>query len=147
MNYEITAQVVLETPPAGVDYGIQKGSGSKYETILKQRSVNKDLLFEFTITVKAGKENAFDFAGPVVQGKAGERFVYIDIGTYAGQPDAAWDRRLKIPLYGIADAAIKKVIADPAMILTTTVAGIGKDGGPNCGTVKPFSGWQLAKRK
>ncbi|MDP4263249.1 MAG: DUF5990 family protein [Bacteroidota bacterium] len=31
-------------------------------------------------------------------------------------------------------------------MLETNVAGTDKDGGPNCGTVKPFDGWKLATR-
>ena len=37
-----------------------------------------------------------------VQGKAGERFVYLDIGRAAGQHDTEWSRRLKVPLRGIS---------------------------------------------
>ena len=35
MNQEIPIRIILENPPPGVDFGIQKESGSKYETILK----------------------------------------------------------------------------------------------------------------
>jgi hypothetical protein len=140
----ITFQVILQTPPAGVDYGIQKGSGNSYETIQKQRSTGKDLQFEFSITVKTGKDNAPDFSGAIVQGKRGERFIYIDIGTYAGQQDSIWGRRLKIPLTAITAGSIKKLLADTGLKLVSKVQGTGKDGGPNCATVKPFDGWHLS---
>ena len=35
MNQEIPIRIILENPPPGVDFGIQKERGSKYETILK----------------------------------------------------------------------------------------------------------------
>ncbi|MGC4102201.1 DUF5990 family protein [Ferruginibacter sp.] len=143
--FTISLRIILQSPPAATDYAVQKGSGNQYETLLKQRSVGKDLLFDFTITAKTGKDKTLDFAGPIVQGKAGERFVYIDIGTYAGQENAAWARRLKIPLSGITDAMIKKLATDNSLQLQTKVPGVGKDGGPNCATVKPFAGWQLSK--
>jgi Family of unknown function (DUF5990) len=102
MERELALRIVLVKPPAGVDFGLQKGRGSAYETIQKQRSQTKDLCFEFTVRVKAGSKAAMPtFLGPLVQGPPGERFVYIDIGTYAGQTDSRWSRRLKIPLRDI----------------------------------------------
>ena len=41
MNQELTLKIVLENPPSGVDFGLQKGSGNKYETIQIQRSSDK----------------------------------------------------------------------------------------------------------
>jgi len=144
MNQEISLKIILESPPAGVGFGIQKGSGNNYETIEKQRSDGKDLQFEFTITVKWNKDGTPNFSGPIVQGPAGERFIYIDIGTYAGEAGSLWGRRLKIPLRGITTGTINKLLNDPALKLETKVPGTGKDGGPNCATVKPFSGWYVS---
>ena len=143
---ELTLKIVLENPPAGVDFGLQKGRGSKYETIQKQRSNNNNLEFEFPITVKLDKDSLPDFLGICVQGTPPDRFVYIDIGTYAGQEDTPWSRRLKIPLKGIT-SMIENVPADSNMILETRVPGTGRDMGPNCGTVKPFNGWHLVQRR
>ena len=98
MEGELTLRIVLEKPPADVDFGLQKGRGSDYETIQKQRSQAKDLSFEFIVRVKANRNNSPVFLGSFVQGPAGDRFVYIDIGTYAGQTETGWSRRLKIPL-------------------------------------------------
>src|SRR5688500_18497282 len=102
MERDIAMRIILEKPLAGVDFGVQKGRGNDYETIQKQRSNGKDLSFEFTVRVKPGnKDGSPNFLGPIVQGPTGERFVYIDIGTYAGQTGTGWSRRLKIPLRGI----------------------------------------------
>jgi hypothetical protein len=79
-----------------------------------------------------------------VQGPAGERFVYLDIGTYAGQKDSCWSRRLKVPLSGITWDIIDRMEKSRA-VLETRVPGTGKDGGPNCATVKPFDGWKLVR--
>jgi len=144
MNQEISLKIILEKPPAGIGFGIQKGSGSKYETIQKQRSGTKDLQFEFTIAVKMKKDGAPDFSGAIVQGTPNERFIYIDIGTYAGEAGSLWGRRLKIPLRGITTRTINELLNNPALKLETKVPGTGKDGGPNCATVKPFSGWYVS---
>ena len=143
MNHDLPIRIILEGPPTGVDFGVQKGKGNQYETIQKQRSNNNDLSFEFKILVKEGQTSLPDFTGPYVQGPLNERFIYIDIGTYAGQIDSVWGRRLKIPLRDISPETIKLLLTDSSVILETKVPGTGKDGGPNCATVKPFSGWHL----
>lgn len=144
MNQEIAIRIILESPPSGVDFGIQKGSGNTYETILKQRSSDKDLSFEFKISVKEKDAASYNFTGPYVQGPSSERFIYVDIGTAAGQFDSVWTRRLKVPLRDISAETIQQLLADSALVLETKVPGTGKDGGPNCATVKPFPGWQLS---
>jgi hypothetical protein len=147
MERELTLRIVLESPPAGVDFGLQKGRGSAYETIQKQRSRMKDVYFEFTVRLKAGPKDAMpDFSGSLVQGPPSERFVYVDIGTYAGQKDTCWSRRLKIPLRGITWDMIHRVSSSRS-VLEARVPGTGKDGGPNCATVKPFDGWKLVDGK
>ena len=137
MEQEINLIIVLESPPPGVDYGLQKGGGNEYEVIQKQRSKSADLRFEFTVRVRDGKAGQPNFLGPFVQGPAQGRFVYLDIGTYAGQTNTQWSRRLKVPLTGITWEIIKK-----GKLLETHVPGTGKDGGPTCATVKPFAGWK-----
>ena len=143
MQSEITLQIILIKPTPGVMFGLQKGSGSNYETVEKQIPVSNDLSFKFTITVKGdrSKDKYPRFSGSFVQGPAGNKFVYIDIGTYAGQPDTIWSRRLKIPLTGITWKDIDSL--SELSILQTSVPGTGKDGGPNCATVKPFAGWHI----
>ncbi len=136
MERQLSLRIIVENPPAGVDFGLQSGRGADYETVQKQRS-KKELRFEFSVSVKTGVDGQPDFRGPFIQGASGERFVYLDIGTYAGQADSPWSRRLKIPLQGITSAMI-----DSQTVLETRVPGTGKDGGPNCATVKPFPGWK-----
>jgi hypothetical protein len=133
-------RIVLEAPPAGIDYGLQKGRGSIYETVQTQRSRGGDLQFEFDAEVKAAGTPA-DFRGPFVQGPAGGRFVYIDIGACAGQAGTPWSRRLKVPLGGIPAEMIRRA-ADGAL-LEASVAGTGRDGTPACASVKDFGGWRV----
>ena len=142
MERELRLRIVLQEPPAGVDFGLQKGKGSNYETVLKQRSTTKDLHFEFTVGLKtSAKSPVPDFSEPLVQGPPGQRFVYLDIGTYAGQKDTCWSRRLKVPLSGITWDMIRRLDGSRS-ILEARVPGTGKDGGPNCATVTPFGGWK-----
>ena len=145
MEREINLRIVLESPPAGVDYALQKGRGSDYETVQIQRSQGRDLHFEFTVRAKAADKGAApNFLGPFLQGPTGERFVYIDVGTYAGQTGTGWSRRLKSPLRGITWQMIEG-LTDAEWVLETHVAGAGKDGSPSCATPKPFLGWKLSR--
>jgi hypothetical protein len=142
MARELTLRIILEKPPQGVDFALQKGRGSAYETVQKQRSGKKDLVFEFQPTIKEGVSTGMAaLGGPFVQGPPRQRFVYVDIGSCAGQFDSCWSRRLKIPLEGIT----AKMVGTGG-VLETRVPGTGRDGGPNCATVKDFEGWKAANR-
>jgi Family of unknown function (DUF5990) len=144
MENQLTLRIVLEKPPRGVDFGLQKGRGSSYETIQKQSFEGKDLTFEFTVRVKpGGNDSVPNFLGPFVQGPPRERFIYIDIGTFAGQTQTHWSRRLKVPLRGITWDMIDHVLADEDSLLETRLPGTEKDGSPTCATVKNFPGWNF----
>lgn len=145
MNRELAVRITLERPPSGIDFGVQKGSGHTYETILLQKSGEGNLSFAFTIVLKKNKAGLPDFAGLCVQGPPNERFIYIGIGKAAGEVNSVWSRRLKVPLSGISPEMIEQLLADSSLILETSVPGTGKDGGPNCATVKPFPGWKLSR--
>jgi hypothetical protein len=147
MESELTFRIVLERPPGGVDFALQKGKGNKYEIVQKQRSGNGDLRFEFTARAVMGSEGELpNLLGEFVQGPREERFVYIGIGSFAGQTDTEWSRRLKVPLSGISAEMADRAARDSHVLFETHVPGTGRDGGPNCATVKPFAGWKLAKR-
>src|SRR3954449_8224658 len=45
MARELTLRIIVEQPPPDVDYALQKGSGSAYERVQKQRSAGSDLVF------------------------------------------------------------------------------------------------------
>jgi hypothetical protein len=62
---------------AGVDFALQKGSPGK------------DLIFEFQPSIRAGVSDSMAaMGGPILQGPPRRRFIYVDIGTYAGQADS-----------------------------------------------------------
>lgn len=141
---DITLHLVLQRPPVGVDFCLQKGSGGGYEMIQKQRSDGGDMEFSLSIQLKndTQKINAPRFTGPFVQGKPLAQFFYIDVGQYAGQTDG-WARRIKVPLTGIDWNTIAELSQHPNAVLATKIPGTAKDGGPNCATVKPFEGWHV----
>jgi hypothetical protein len=133
---EIPLRLVLVAAPPGVDFGIQSGRGNDYTTLFVQQHQRSDIAFDFSLGVKFGKNNTPIFVGAIAQGPPAERFIYIDVGTYAGQKNTPWSRRMKIPLAGIGAPLIAAVEAEPGRRLATEVPGTAKDGGPNCATVK-----------
>ena len=146
MERQITLRVLVRQPPAGVDIGVQEGHGNDYKTVQTQRFTNKDLRFEFPVRVKENKDGQPNFLGDFAQGPASARFIYLDIGTYAGQTGTAWSRRLKIPLAGITWPLIEQA-SDGTHVIEICVPGTGRDGGPTCGTVKEvISGWALSRK-
>ena len=66
-----------------------------------------------------------------MQGPAGGKFVYINIGGSAGQHDTEILRRLKVQL--------PPEITDESVVVK--LPGTAKDGTPTCATLKPFPGW------
>jgi hypothetical protein len=131
METKLTLRIILETPPAGVDFGVQSGSGNTYQTIQKQRSTGNSLSFEFQVNVKDNRADGQpNFLGPITQGPPTGRFVYLDIGRYAGQSNTDCARRLKVPLGGINWDMIKRGVVE------VHIQGTGRDGGPTCGTAK-----------
>jgi hypothetical protein len=136
---ELKLHIVLEKPPATVDFALQAGSAAKAAIVDKQRSTGGDLHFHFTITLAPPASGAPpDFRGPFVQGPKGQRFIYINIGTCAGQLGSPWTRRMKVPLSGITWDMLK----GDTVQLETRVPGTARDGSPTCATVKPFDGWK-----
>ena len=142
MELELKLRIVLEKPPPGVDFGLQLGSGNDYKTIQKQRSKGKDLAFDCRVTVRNNRPDGLpNFLGPLTQGPPTARFIYIDVGQYAGQKNTCWSRRIKVPLSAIT----WKMIDQANSTLEARLPGTGKDGGPTCGTVRPAHGWKLIR--
>jgi hypothetical protein len=138
MDNTLTLHIKVEEPAIGVLFALQKGSGNDFEPIQKQQSQGEPLHFEAVFKVK-GDPNRDPWPvllGPFAQGPAAERFLYLDIGAIAGQVGSEWRRRLKVPLKSITWEQIK------LGQLSCTVPGVGRDGGPNCGTVRNFEGWK-----
>lgn len=125
---EATLRIIVEMPPAGVDYAVQKGKTAAHEAEQRQRSTGGDLQFDVVVKTERG-----DFRGPYVQGPKGGRFIYIGIGTAAGQFDSVWTRRLKVPLTGLTP--------EPSVSYQARISGTGRDGSPSCATIQPLGGW------
>lgn len=139
MPKEINLSIVLQNPVDGVIYGLQKGKGTDYETVQAQPGNGQDLTFDFVIQVKEAGGSLPTLTGPYVQNAAGNRFVYIGIGSYAGQTGALISGRLKVPL---PETAFEDTSSDGGnYVWSCTVPGRSADGKPVFATVKPFGRW------
>ena len=71
------------------------------------------------------------------------RFVYIRIGTSAGDHASLWSRRAKIDIHDITAGPAGR----PAgAVLEVHLPGRGKDGSPACATVRKLGEWKAAGR-
>ena len=123
-------------------YGVQRGRGSAYEVDFPQTPDRGDVAFDFAITAVKGRDRRPDFRGDYIQGPVGRRFIYIDVGKYAGQQGTSWARRMIVRLDELTWPVIEKA-AKPGRRLEARLEGTGKDGGPACATVLPIGGWKV----
>lgn len=87
---------------------------------------------ELDVTVREGQ---LEFRGPAVQGKRGERFVYLTWGEVSRDHEFEMFRRAKLMLNRI-DAAVVGSALDAGCLLAR-VDLTGGDGGPRCARVDP----------
>lgn len=142
MKPNLMIRIILENPMPGLDCCIQSGGRSTYKIVQKQRSVGNTLQFDFGIkAIKIGY--LMDYGGLLVQGLKYNRFVYINMGTFAGDVDSIWSRRIIIPLVNMEEKLVNAAIDNNKTVFVTHINGRAKDQTPASGTVKPFSGWHI----
>src|SRR5687767_11602568 len=92
-EHQLRLRITVVRPPAGVQLCLQRGQA---ELVSPTLSTGEDVTFDLTVRVKdAGPAAPPRFLGPFVQGPTTGRFVYVCIGTLAGQDDSPWTRRAK----------------------------------------------------
>lgn len=126
----VTLRLIIDDPVSGVRYSLQKDD-MPFEP---RTAGDGPMTFEVPITLQPDGRMTGPFVrreGPV------RRFVYIRIGTSAGDHAAAWSRRAKIDIHDIP-----KALLVPEALLEVHLPGRGKDGSPACATVRPAIGWR-----
>lgn len=138
----LALRIVVLDPPPNVLWALQLGQ----DEMAKPSSATKSrITFDFAVEVVDGSsKGAFRLRGPAVQGRPGERFVYLRIGTYAGQAGTEVARRAKIGLEGISVKLLNAVRAKRAGVLEVQFAGTDSKGGAACATVPLLgNGWYV----
>ena len=82
-----------------------------------------------------GKNGVLDFRGPAVQGKRGDRFVYLTWGDVGSDGAFEMFRRAKLSLDRIEPALIESAMETGRLAATVDLT--GDDGGPRCARVDP----------
>jgi hypothetical protein len=126
----VTLRLIIDDPVPGVRYSLQKDD-MPFEP---RTAGDEPLAFELPITLQADGR----MTGPFVRREGPERrFVYIRIGTSAGDHASAWSRRAKIDIHTIPAALLV-----PNALLAVHLPGRARDGSPACATVRPITGWR-----
>jgi hypothetical protein len=137
----VTLRVTIASPVPGVALALQRGRDALVAPV---RSTRDAVTFEVTAEVRIRPNGAPVLAGSDVHGPPAARFLYITVGTRAGQPDSPWNRRAKVPLGGITAAQLTAARSTRDVVLAARIAGKAKDGGPACATVPLLDGgWRL----
>ncbi len=133
---------MVEDPVPGVAMALQRGASAKAELVAPASRSASAVAFDLDVVV-AGRlpDGQPRLLGPYVQGPPDARFVYLCVGRYAGQADAEWARRMKVPLGGLGWEAIEAL--PPGARLSGRVAGRDREGEPACASVAILPpGWR-----
>ncbi|MET0281532.1 MAG: DUF5990 family protein [Steroidobacteraceae bacterium] len=136
-------RITVVDPPAGVMWALQLG---QHELVQPTSSSKSRICFDFAVdAVPDDTLLGFHLRGRAVQGRLGERFVYLCSGAYAGQLDTPIGRRAKIRLEGISRKLITASKAKRAGKLEARFAGTDSKGGAACATVPLLGkGWNVS---
>ena len=130
---EIRARIVIEQPVAQVLHSLQEGDDKPLDP--KRSGSGEALAFAFPLRIERTAEGAKFFGKQVRREGPVRRFVYVRVGTCAGDRASPWTRRMKIDIHDIDLALIDAAIAGG--VLEGTINGTLPDGSPACATIRP----------
>ncbi|WP_284878034.1 DUF5990 family protein [Brevundimonas sp. MEB006b] len=131
----ITLRLTIADPVAGVAYSLQDKANMPVELRI---AADGPISFDAPVTLSEDGR----LTGPFVRREgATRRFVYVAIGTSAGQHASEWSRRAKIDVHDIPPDLLAQ--ARQGEVLEVVLPGRAKDGGPACATVRPIQAWRV----
>jgi hypothetical protein len=81
------------------------------------------------------KDGRLDFRGPAVQGKRGERFIYLTWGNVGPAGEFEMFRRAKLMLHRVDVQLVESAVNKGRLVAEVDLT--GGDGGPRCARVDP----------
>lgn len=139
---ELPLRIVVVRPPCGVAFAVQRGR----DGLLAPSEASGDAIaFDFTVRV-ADRGGEVNVLGPFAQGTPADRFIYVNSGTMAGQPDSEWTRRAKVKTRSIDWVLAEAALAAPGTVLEARIEGTAGDDGPCCATVPLLGGGWTVRR-
>ena len=136
---EVRARIVIERPVVGVLHSLQEGDDAPLDP--KASKAGERLVFDFPLRIERTSDGAKFFGKQVRREGPLRRFVYIRVGTCAGDRASPWTRRMKIDIHDIDPALLDKAMKGG--VLEGTIDGTAKDGSPACATIRPVN-WRVA---
>ena len=136
---EVRARIVIERPVAGVLHSLQEGDDAPLDP--KASKAGERLVFDFPLRIERTSDGAKFFGKQVRREGPLRRFVYIRVGTCAGDRASPWTLRMKIDIHDIDPALLDKAMKGG--VLEGTIDGTAKDGSPACATIRPVN-WRVA---
>ncbi|WP_333896044.1 DUF5990 family protein [Brevundimonas aurantiaca] len=132
MPSAITLRLTTADPVPGVAYSLQDKTNAPVDP-----RIAGDGPISFDVPVTLSDDGRL--TGPFVRREGPlRRFIYIAIGTSAGQ-HGEWSRRAKIDVHDIPAALLAQARA--GQTLEVILPGRARDGGPACATVRPLQPW------
>lgn len=134
----ITLRLTILDPVAGVTYSLQDQKSTPRDPVV---AGGAPLSFDVPVTLTPD----WRLTGTYVRREGKDRrFVYIAVGTQAGDISSPWSRRVKVDVHDLPSELLEA--AARGLALEAQLPGRAADGGPACATVRPLSGWQLTGR-
>lgn len=129
----ITLRLTIADPVPGVRYSLQQDDAPFQPVTATEARLS------FDVPVRLSDDDRF--LGPFVRREGPQRrFVYIRIGTSAGDHSSPWTRRAKVDIHDIPAALLGQARA--GRVLEIILPGRGKDGSPACATVRRVQPWR-----
>jgi hypothetical protein len=142
IEIQITIEPLPPAPVGQLQLGVQRGKVvTSVQNVLPGLT---KLTVSLEVTAVPKPDHTFDWKGPFVHGRPGERFLYLNWGK---QQSTGWLglRRAKIPLGRIPTELVETAVAENH-ILHGQLSGLAKDDGPVAATVKTVA-WQSSPGK
>ena len=141
MPQPLTVRLTVRHPVPNVLLRVQRGRDALVLPIAESPDA---VTFELQVEVEVRADGRVAWRGPEVQGPPAGRFIYVNAGTYAGQVDAAFGRRAKVPLTELPGAVVSAALARPGAVVAGAIDGRARDGGPAAATVPILDdGWHV----
>lgn len=140
---ELPIRIVVVDPVPDLTIALQRGQAAKAELVAPATQSAEAVVFDTEVTVEGRLDDGRPrLLGPAVQGPPKARFVYLVVGTSAGQAASRWGGRVKVPLAGLSWEQVEAL--PPGRRLVAQIAGRSAKGGPALASVKLLApGWQV----
>jgi hypothetical protein len=130
--------------PQGEGYeNVHVGPGSRGQAIELVAGDANEAYWTIEVRLIKADDGSLDFRGPLVEGKRGDRFLYLNWGTIAPDSSFSLFRRAKISLSEVPAELVDRALAADNRI-TARVDLTDAKGNPLCARVRPpYIGWSV----